>query len=415
VTAPILPRVGSGGGWRGTGAAFVVLTLVVFACLATRPASSHSASPDRAASAEASRGSVRLATTGDYAELRERVPIARRKWAKKRVVMSVGPGELPRLHRGDIIRTSAEVQISTTCIVFYAVRCIGKRYSYSPREDARIVLANRRFATGGREAKVIRQTRSMRCHQPRPHRNHHCVLVFPPQPTKIRHPHRLPCRPNRCFVNLVLEADYPRAKDGQVILVGADRPDGTVRQDKGRLNAIVLHDRVPPAKRHRTEKRRSRSIPIAPTGREGRRVIFSQRISHLKKGDVLEMSANHVVSIASLPYPTFVGTHVILTHGPRAVIPAGIARAAVGAHGDLTETNGFNCTHGPSAYRTPCRTRKTGAVRIRHTVARNGRFVPLYLNVVAAGKAKRAEPKPHHRMRVLARGALKVRRFRAPR
>jgi hypothetical protein len=390
-----------------------VLTLLVLAALATRPASSGSASPG-SDSAKPPRGSVRLATTGDNAELRERVPIARRKWAKKRVVMSVGPGELPRLHRGDIIRTSAEVQISNTCIVFDAVRCIGKRYSYSPREDARIVLANRRFAAGGRKAKVISQTRSMRCHQPRPHRNHHCVLVFPPQPTTIRHPHRLPCRPNRCFVNLVLEADYPRAHDGEVILVGADTPDGDVRQDKGRLNAIVLHDRVPPPKRYRTEKRRSRSIPIAPTGRAGRRVIFSQRISHLKKGDVLEMSADHVVSISSLPYPSFVGTHVILTHGPQAVTPAGIARTAVGAHGDLTEANGFNCTHGPSAYRTPCRTRKTGAVRIRHTVARKGSFIPLYLNVVSAGKAKRASAGPNDRMRVLAEGGLKVRRFRGP-
>jgi hypothetical protein len=389
-----------------------VLTLVVLAAMATRPASSGSAS--RTDSAKPPRGSVRLATTGDNAELRERVPIARRKWAKKRVVMSVGPGGLPRLHRGDVIRTSAEVQISNTCIVFDAVRCIGKRYSYSPREDARIVLANRRFATGGSEARTIRQTRSMRCRQRRPHRNHHCVLVFPPEPTKIRHPHRLPCRPNRCFVNLVLEADYPRAEDGEIILVGADTPDGDVRQDKGRLNAIVLQGRVPPPKHYRTEKRRSRSIPIAPTGRAGRRVIFSQRINHLKKGDVLEMSADHVVSIASLPYPSFVGTHVILTHGPQAVTPAGVARTAVGAHGDLTEANGFNCTHGASAYRTPCRTRKAGAVRIRHTVARNGRFIPLYLNVVSAGKAKRATPQPHHRMRVLARGALRVRRFRAP-
>jgi len=403
-----------GGGWRGAGAALFVLTLLVLAALATRPASGGSAGPARTDSAKPPRGSVRLATTGDNAELRERVPIARRKWVKKRVVMSVGPGELPRLRRGDILRTSAEVQISNTCIVFDAVRCIGRRYSYSPREDARIVIANRRFATGGRKAKVIRNTRSMRCRQPRPHRNHHCVLVFPPEPTKIRHPHRLPCRPNRCFVNLVLEADYPHAKDGQVILVGADTPDGDVRQDKGRLNAIVVHDRVPPAKHYRTEKRRSRSIPIAPTGRAGRRVILSQRISHLKKGAVLEMSANHVVSISSLPYPSFVGTHVILTHGPQAVTPAGIARSAVGSHGDLTEANGFNCTHGSSAYRTPCRTRKTGAVRIRHTVARNGRFIPLYLNVVSAGKAKRASPAPNDRMRVLAKGGLEVRRFRGP-
>jgi hypothetical protein len=393
----------------------VGLTLTAGVILATGAVSSGSAADgEREHAAKPPRGSVRFATTGDYSEIRRAVPIARRKWAKKRVVMSLGPGALPTWHRHDIIRTSAEVQVTTTCIEFGTPRCIGRHYGFSPREDARIVLANRREETGGKDAKVIAETHSLRCHQQRPHRNHHCVLVFPPEPTEIRYPHRLPCRPSTCHLNLVLEADHPHARDGQLVLVGADRPNGTVRQDKGRLNAVALHKRVPPAKRLKTGKRRSRSLPIAPSGKSGRRVIYSQRINNLKKGDVLEASARDLVTISSLPYPSFVGTDLILTHGPHAVSPTGIARGAVSGHGHLTEANGFNCTHGPSAYRSPCRTTKAGAARIRHTIARRGHSIPLYLNVVCAGKAKRAVPSPSDRMRVLSRGSLVVRRYRAP-
>ena len=97
--------------------------------------------------------------------------------------------------------TSAEVQISNTCD-FNAVRCIGRHYAFSPREDARLVIADRPGATGGRHATVIAQADSLRCRQRAADRNHHCVLVFPPKPTTIRHPRQLPCRPGACHLNL---------------------------------------------------------------------------------------------------------------------------------------------------------------------------------------------------------------------
>ena len=243
--------------------------------------------------------------------------------------MSIGPGALPTFHRHDILRADGEVQITTTCVDLGTPRCIGRHYGFSPREDARIVLANRREASGGEGTKVIAETHSLRCHQERPQRNHHCVLVFTPKPTTIRHPHRLPCRPSTCRLNLVVEADHKHARDGQVIVIGADTPDGTVRQDKGRLNAITLHKHVPPPKRYRTANVRSHSIPIAPSGKAGRRVIYSERINNLRKGDVIEASARHLVTIASLPYPSFVGTDLILSRGPHSVSPTGVAKGAV--------------------------------------------------------------------------------------
>ena len=356
--------------------------------------------------------SVRFASSGENSEIRESIPIADRKWGKKRVAMTIPPARLPTLHRGDVLRTTGEIQLSTTCVDFNAVRCIGRRYSFSPQEDARIVLASRRGATGGHHAMPVAQSKSLRCHQPLPNRNHHCVLVFPPTATKIRHPGLLPCRLNACRLNLVVEAENPHARPGQVVLVGADRPNGTVRQDKGRLSATILRGDIE-SKRLRTAHRRSHAVPIAPSGKRGRRVIYSQRLNELRKGDVLEAAATHLITIASLRYPAFIGTDMILARGPRAVSSAGLPRHVATGNGDLTEQNGFNCTHGPSAYRSPCRTRKAGAVRIVRNVQRDGRSVPLWVNVVAAGAPKGAVPRSGDRMRVLPRGALVIRRFRA--
>jgi hypothetical protein len=390
----------------------VAATLALIAVPVTTASGGGAPDSPRSAAPQPRGASVRFASSGENSEIRKTIPIATRKWGKKRVAMTIPPARLPTLHQGDVLRTTGEIQLSTTCVDFNAVRCIGRRYSFSPQEDARIVLASRRGATGGHHAMPIAQSKSLRCHQPLPNRNHHCVLVFPPTGTKISHPGLLPCRLNDCRLNLVVEADNPHARPGQVVLVGADRPNGTVRQDKGRLSATILHGAIE-SKRLRTAHRRSRAVPIAPSGKRGRRVIYSQRLNQLHKGDVLEAAATHLVTIASLRYPAFVGTDMILARGPRAVSSAGLPRQVATGNGDLTEQNGFNCTHGPSAYRSPCRTRKAGSVRMVRNVQRDGRPVPLWVNVVAAGAPKGAVPRHGDRMRVLPRGGLVIRRFRA--
>jgi hypothetical protein len=358
-------------------------------------------------------GRVLFATSGNRSELRETVPIARRKWAKKRVVMSLGPHKLPSLRAGDALRVSGEVQISNTCIAFGAPRCIGRHYRFSPREDARIVLANGRHVSGGKHADSIAEAHSLRCHQPLPDRNHHCVLVL--HGKTVPRPSRLPCGAESCFLNLVLEADHRRARRGQVILLGADRPNGTVRQDKGRLNAVVLRGDPPRPASFRTRKLVSRSVPVAPVGERGKRVVYSQRVGHLRKGDVLEARARHLMTISSLPYSAFISTRMIVAGGRHEVVPSGTARRVSALNGQIVELNGFNCTHGPSAYQDPCASRKVGALRIRkNAVDRHGDPVRLYVNVVVGGKAKRTDANAGDRMRALRGGSLRVRRYRAP-
>ena len=65
-----------------------VLGLLGLAALKVGEGTSQAARP---ALPEGARGSVHFATTGNHSEVRTTVPIARRKWARKRVVMSWDP------------------------------------------------------------------------------------------------------------------------------------------------------------------------------------------------------------------------------------------------------------------------------------------------------------------------------------
>jgi hypothetical protein len=60
-----------------------------------------------------------------------------------------------------------------------------------------------------------------------------------------------------------------------------------------------------------------------------------------------------------------------------------------------TESNGFDCTLGPSGYANPCITHKAGAIRFRRDVVqrRTGKPVTLWLTVLAAAKPLLAETK----------------------
>jgi hypothetical protein len=354
---------------------------------------------------------VIAASTGNDSELVDTLPITRRAARKPRVVMSLGPSDLPTLRRGDRLEASAELQVSDTCVKA-GPRCIGRRYSYSPFASARLILAAGEHVRGGRRAIPLTTRRSVHCGQRRPNRNHHCVLVFRHARRRIAHPRRLPCRPARCFLNLVAEAHHDGARAGNVMVVGADGPGGSVQQDKGRLNAVVARHRAS-ATRRRTRRRVAHRLRVEAHGASPSRVAYSLRTSHLRAGDILVATAAQRTSIAGLAYNLFVSDHLILATRRGATNPTGPARRVGSLHGQLSEANGFNCTHGPSAYPSPCLTQKAGMIEIHHRPTRHGHGVPLYVNVVCHVLPKLAQPGPHDHARVLPGGYLEVRRLRA--
>ena len=325
-----------------------------------------------------------LATTGDHSELIESIPIATEAGTNERVAMSLGPDKLPSLEAGDRLRSSGEVQFSTTCAA-ETPECVGRPYQFNPTIVARIVLASAPDATSGL---ALSQQSQVRCKQQRPNRNHHCTLVMHNFETPIGDLATLPCAANACYANLVVGASNRHARTGNRVVLGGDRPDGSVAQDKGRLNVIHARADVPAPTLQSSADLVNSSLPLTEGDKEKRRVIHSVAIGAPRKGEVLAFDGGWLATIDQLPFNTFISSRVILGETPTSTSPTGLARSTVQLRGDATEANGFNCTQGPSGYASPCTISKAGAIRITHDVIDPATGLPgtLYVNLVSAAK-----------------------------
>jgi hypothetical protein len=339
--------------------------------------------------------------TGRTGELRETVAITRSRGAGEASVLSLA---LPHLRSGDRVRFNGEVTVTTTCVESLP-RCIGRRYRFDPRLQARVVLADGKDDAGP-GSRAVSGTVGVRCEQNRPNRNHHCPLVIKDAIT-IGGLGGLPCSPARCRLNMLLGAHHRDARGGEVVVVGADQPDGSVEGGKSRLSAAVVRaDADVRQVAKRTTKRLVDTLPASFDA--GQRVVYSKRLRGLERGDVLLTSARVRTAIRDLPY--FVATKIVIARKPTARHPKQLAARFATRKGTATETNGFNCTVGPSAFRSPCRTKKEGLIAITRTPGR-----PLYVNVVSRTFPKIAQARrgSYPPARVLPGGWLRVTRLHA--
>jgi hypothetical protein len=302
-----------------------------------------------------------LATTGNSSELIETVPIAKRKNEQPRVGMSLSPEKLEPIEAGDRLLASGEMQVSTTCVAS-GPRCVGRPYEINPTITARIVLADSQDPAA--PSLPLSQTTTKRCKQTRPNRNHHCTLTIPNLETSIPDPSGLPCPPTACYVNLIVTAQNKRAKRGNVVVVGADEPDGSVKQDKGRLNLVQAHADVPVPTRSSSAAVVTPDLPVTLPDKERKRVVYSVPIEAPQKGEVLAFDAGFEISINALRYNSFIASRVMLGDTPTATKSTGIAKPTIPFRGQATESNGFNCTLGSSGYANPCTVVKAGAARV---------------------------------------------------
>jgi hypothetical protein len=299
--------------------------------------------------------------------------------------MSLGPDQLRRFEAGDRIRVSAEVQVSTTCVA-RGTRCVGRRYEFNPTISARIVLSHTQEPIGA--SIPLSEPRSVLCKQRRPNRNHHCTLVFPNLETSITDLAALPCPDNACYVNLIVGASHRKARRGNRVVLGADRPDGGVIGDKGRLNVVQARADVPAPIQQASADLVNATLPLTEGKKLKRRVIHSVPIQAPLKNEVLAFDGDYLATIDRLPFNVFLSTRVIVGETPTSTEPTGLATSSVQFRGDATEANGFNCTQGRSGYRSPCTVAKAGAIRITQnaTDATTGQPATLYLNLVASAK-----------------------------
>ncbi len=362
------------------------------------------AEPDR----DPYRPDLEAIATATESELVKSIAIERRAGPSRTSVLSL---RLPDLESMDGIRVSAEVTVTNTCVE-RSRRCIGRRYSYSPKVGAQLRLASRRTAAGKAGSVAFSPRRSLACRQQRPDRNHHCPITFS-LPKRSIDAASLPCAVRGCRLNLVLDAHHRKARRGDRLVVGADRPDGSIVQGRGRINAIAFREgfdvttlRSESRRRRHGFLRMVRGNPTSRTG--GHTVTYSARVPSVERGTVISADAHQRLAIGHLPYSAFISTELILASRPGRTSPDQVAKRAATFNGHLTETNGFNCTQGPSAFRTPCDSHKAGTVQLRRTPTRNGEAVPLFVNLVSRTFPKRTAAHAGDRAKIRPGGSVDV-------
>ncbi len=352
-----------------------------------------------------------VATSGNQRERVETIGIERHAKRSRSVVFTIGPHRLPDPRAGSTLEASGEVTLTTTC-VDSSERCIGRPYGYSPEVGMRIVLTGRKGATGGRRAVAVSRRIHAVCSQHRPNRNHHCPLVVEHSKLRIPKVTKLPCKPSRCRLNMVVDASDRKARHGNVVVVGADRPDGRIDQRKGRLNAALFGRGADRGRSRRSDDPVHSSIPLGSEGSGGQQVVFSLKVNHLRRGDALLARARQLTDIGRYPFSAFVADQLIVATSRHATTPHGIARRAISYHGTLDAVNGFNCTQGRSDWQTPCLSRKVGLGRVQRDVTnKHGRDVPLFVNLVSRAFPKLASAGAGAAARVRG-GFVEVRRLK---
>jgi hypothetical protein len=349
-----------------------------------------------AATAHAPSASAKAATTGVGGELRKTVPITRAPGSEPRVVLSLGPGKLSALQRRGRLELSSEVQVTVDCDR-RSRRCAGRPYKYDPNVTVALVLSSRRSADA--HGRVLAR-RTLTCRQKLPARQHHCPVAFD---RTLRVGKHFPCRLRRCFANVVVSASNPRARRPDRIIIGANKPSGRIIQNKSRLNA-VMRDRGARGRRLATHHLTHHSLRLRPR----RKVLLSQKVEGLERGDVLSVSSALRSDVRHLGYNALVGAELVIARGPNATSPSRRVKRSVSQKGQISPLNGTNCT----PVHSPCLTRKVGVTTIRRQLrGHTGDPLPVFVNLVIRTKQKRVGRHHGDRLR-LRRGRLEVERYR---
>jgi len=210
-------------------------------------------------------------------------------------------------------------------------------------------------------------------------------------------------------VNLVHDANSGGARRGNELVIGNNRPNGRVGQDKGRINVVRLRPASqPPVPTLATRHRQRRSVRLD----QSRTVLISKRLPGLKENEQLVVRAAFRTDVSHLPFSARVSSGLVLARSRRATTSAPLVRRLASQGGEIDETNGENCT----PIQTPCRYRKVGVTRMRKDArGRGGRPIPLYVNLYVISNSKRVRSRPGDRLRVLPRPELMVTRYPASR
>jgi hypothetical protein len=339
-----------------------------------------------------------VSTTGNQSERIRTIPIARKPGREERVVMSMKPQEVPEFVPGDRVKVTAEVQFTVNCLNNGFPRCVGPAYHYNPVIRTRLVLARGKETTGGPHAVEISATKRDVCRQRLPLREHHCVITFTKAGFRRQTGRPPPCSLDSCRINLVAAAHNPRAGAGDLLMVGGQQPDGSIPQDRGRINAIRFHPgdqpKISPVKSTAAVRRH-----VDPD--YDKHVVYSKKLTGLRADEQLEVTGRIRETISGLPYNTRTSAHLVLTARRHATRSNRTVKRVATLGGEIAELNGFNCTKN----RPSCVLRKVGVLGIEADAAQ-----PLFVNLVTIIGPKRTGARPGDRARITG-GQVKVVRY----
>ena len=305
------------------------------------------------------------------AELVKKLPVGKTaSGAKRRVVMRLGPSEIPDLAFGDTIMAAAEVQVTTQCDVGQ----IGPGCGYNPKIRGQLILTGNPddVDPSGAGSKALTDPQTISCTKA----EHHCMMVFRPGASKhdLVGGFDLPCvADSSCHINLVMWAWHPDSRSGGVdeVLVGENDgnylQNGQIGGDKGRLMVIREHGLVADDRKRREES--GGGAITVPTSTEPK-LIYSLK---LRDGDLKrhEQYLVEALLVTEVEGRARFSTMMFLTKDPKATSGNGLDKTFPGS---ISEHNGINCTPGTS----PCKTRKVAVFRVTDDIQG-----PVYVNIIA--------------------------------
>ena len=330
---------------------------------------------------------VKIATTGKKSELITKLPITQTAGTTPMVAMSLGPHgteplyRLPDLLPGDELLVSAEAEV-TTDTAAQGVTNVGTPYTFAPTLQGRLLLAPSRGAI---------------------QRGIEIASLAPVAVTQVRHHHvatlaaeytvpsaGLPWPAAQSCLNLILSASNPRAKINNVLIVGENEPDGTVKGDKGRINVIRLRPgNQTPLKATPSKTPLAATIPV---DKDARTVVFSQKLGSLKKGEQIAVRAALHTSANHLTYPARISTRIFLADSRTQTDTGGQAQKLASTGGELCENSGFNCVKSEGVGVS----RRSGVLLIEADATRD-----QYLNLVAVSGDPKRKAQPGDQLKVV--------------
>ena len=345
--------------------------------------------------------SIEIGSTGNSPELLQTIPIVTDAAKGRRVVLSFGAGSetdlpLPKIAGGDRLEVLAELELTTDAPVANHPGRIGNVYAYAPKVEATLLLAADPEAIEAKSGRAIALAKPWA--DAVSHEHHHAVVTFGDGEVVVP-TQGLPWQ-GPSFVNVVVSASHPKAKQGDLLLVGQNEKTPTVVQDMAGIRVV----RFRPATAKAPAAQRDSGclcagVPIAkqPT------VVFSHELTDAAEGERLLVKARLVTDAAGLGGAARISTRLFLATDAGQLEPDGSAKDFATWKGHLSKVTGFNCLPGEG----PRTSRKYGVATIRETPGRS-----LYVNLVAVSAAPFGGTDPRDVLRIdTAKSMLEVTRL----